>query len=220
MAERTTGFIAKTMEVDEGTRDYVLYVPDNYDPGREWPLIVFLHGRGERGDDGIVQSEVGIGPAIQANPDRFPCLVLMPQCPDTGYWNQARPHITKSMEDTLRDYAIDEDRIYLTGLSMGGYGTWTYGAAEPHRFAALMPICGGGRVRDADILSSIPVWAFHGDADPVVDIKETQKMIDALKAAGGSPKFTIYLGVGHNSWDDAYGDPEAIAWLLSHRRKK
>ena len=218
MAGIATGFLTKTMDVNGTPRPYVVYVPREYDPEKPWPLVVFLHGRGERGDDGLQQSDVGIGHAIRKNPERFPCIVVMPQCPDTAYWNKFNDDITMSITETMRDYNIDEDRVLLTGLSMGGYGTWVYGADHIETFAALMPICGGGRPADGPKLANIPIWAFHGDADETVNISESQKMIDAVKKAGGKPKFTVYKGVGHNSWDDAYGDPKAISWLLSQRR--
>lgn len=218
MAGIPTGIITKTMETRGESRTYAVYVPRGYDPAKEWPLVVFLHGRGERGDDGLLQTDVGIGHAIRKNPGRFPCIVVMPQCPDTGYWNAAFEDIDTCIADTLAAYTIDEDRMYLTGLSMGGYGTWTYGAKNAGRFAALIPICGGGRPKDAEILAKVPIRAFHGDADSVVSPNESQKMVDVVKAAGGDVELTLFPDVGHNSWDDTYGDPKVIKWMLSQRR--
>ena len=225
-----TGFIRKTMDLDGETRGYVVYVPDGYTPGREWPLIVFLHGAGERGDEGWSQTAVGIGKPMRWHPERFPCVVLMPQCPKNSGWAR-RParegraarqgsgeHIDLALKKTLAQYNIDRDRITLTGLSMGGYGTWSYGAQHTDTFAALMPICGGGRVEDADRLSKIPIWAFHGDADRVVPVERSRVMVEAVKQAGGEIKYTEYPGVGHNSWEQSYDDPESIAWLLEQKR--
>jgi len=204
--------------VDGDERTYVLYVPENYTPKKEWPLIVFLHGMGERGDDGLLQSEVGIGRAIRRHVDRFPCLVLMPQCSEKGWWNDSRGDIDVSLADTLKHYRVDESRIYLTGLSMGGFATWTYGAQHTDLYAAMIPICGGGNVEDAAKLATIPIWAFHGADDSVVPPQKSREMVEAVKAAGGNVKYTEYPGVDHNSWDPAYDDPETIGWLLEQKR--
>ncbi len=215
-----TGFLNKTMNVDGVERRYVVYVPREYDPGRKWPLIVFLHGMGERGDDGLIPSEVGIGTAIRRHVDRFPCIVVMPQCPGDRDWTEAFDHIDTVIAETLQAYSIDRSRIMLTGLSMGGFGTWDYGAQHAEFFAALMPICGGGNVADAPALATVPIWAFHGGSDSVVSPKESQTMVEAVKKAGGDIRFTEYPGVDHNSWDRAYGDAEATKWLLSHTNER
>lgn len=223
-----TGFINMTTKVDGDSRPAVLFVPADYDPSREYPLIVFLHGAGERGDDGLRQTQVGIGNAIRENPDRFPCLVFMPQCPTGQWWsevpgrggdNSGHAHISDGIDSIMARYNIDEDRVTLTGLSMGGYGTFSYGAREASRFAAFMPICGGGDEANATSLATRPMWVFHGDADSVVPIERSQLMVDAIKKAGGDVKFTVYPGVGHNSWDDAYSSREkAVEWLLAQER--
>ncbi len=214
-----TGFLNKTMMVDGKPRHYVLYVPRDYVPSQKWPLIVFLHGMGERGSDGLAQSEVGIGRAIRLHPDRFPCLVVMPQCPDKKTWATAPKDIETCMRDTQKNYSVDDDRVYLTGLSMGGYGAWIYGAQNIKTFAAIMPVCGGGRVQDAETLARVPIWAFHGADDSTVNPEKSKEMVEAVKKAGGDVQYTEYAGVGHNSWDKAYDEARAIKWLLSHRRK-
>ncbi len=214
-----TGFLNKCMTVDGVERTYVVYVPRDYDAGRSWPLVVFLHGMGERGDDGLLATAVGIGNAIRFHQDRFPCVVVMPQCPADKTWVAAFPHIDEALQLTREEYSIDPDRITLTGLSMGGYGTWAYGARHNEVFAALMPICGGGKAADAPDLSKLPIWAFHGGSDSVVSPEESRKMVKAVQEAGGDVRYTEYPGVDHNSWDNAYGDPEAIAWLLGQKRK-
>ncbi len=213
-----TGFLNKTMEIDGQPRGYVVYVPRDYDPGKAWPLIVFLHGAGERGDDGLIQSEVGIGTVIRRRVKEFPAVVVMPQCPEGGWWDKAVPHIDEAIKVTLADYTIDSSRVYLTGLSMGGFATWMYGAHHADQFAALMPICGGGDVKDAAALAKTPIWAFHGADDGVVPPKESTDMVEAVKKAGGSIQYTEFEKTGHNSWDKAYGDPKAIKWMFKQKK--
>jgi predicted peptidase len=195
-----------------------VYVPFDYDPTEEWPLILFLHGAGERGDDGLIQSEVGIGRAVRRWSERFPCIVVMPQCPTGVWWDKVLRHVELAMEQTLAEYRIDTDRLYLTGLSMGGYGTWLIGAREPDQYAALMPICGGGEPRDAAVLAKTPIWAFHGGQDGTVKPEKSREMVEAVKRAGGDVQYTEYPDLSHNSWDAAYSEKDAIAWLLKQRR--
>lgn len=232
-----TGFLDRSIEVHGKVERYVVYVPEGYDAAQAWPLIVFLHGAGERGDDGKAQTTAGIGPAIQAHPERFPAIVLMPQCPKDADWSTTHDVLDAQFEATRGAFNIDEKRIYLTGLSMGGYGTWLWGAIKTDTFAALMPICGGGDPADIQrllqvgggnpygslasrlrALATLPIWAFHGGADSVVPPDRSRTMVEAVKARGGDIRYTEYEGVDHNSWDAAYGDPEAIAWLLAQRK--
>jgi predicted peptidase len=220
------------VEVEGAAYPYVLYVPREYDGSQKWPLIVFLHGYGERGDDGVKQTLVGIGPAIMRAPERFPALVLMPQCPASVNPKEGEdllevvirqvyewfPIIDASIEDTLENFSVNEDRIYLTGLSMGAFTSWRYAARRPDRFAAMMPICGAGEIADAPALAKLPIWNFHGDADQIVPVKSSREMVEAVHAAGGDVRHTEYPGVDHNSWDAAYNDAEAISWLLSQTK--
>ncbi len=235
-----TGFLNKSVDVEGGARKYVLYVPAAYTPSEAWPLIVFLHGAGERGDDGLIQSEVGIGEAIRRNSDRFPALVLMPQCPEERFWDSAIPAIEGAMAQTAAAYNVDKERVYLTGLSMGGYMTWLWGALKADTFAALMPICGGGKLEDIQrligaeetavdfgdaeervaTLAKIPIWAFHGAKDPVVPVWRSQQMVRAVKEAGGEVKYTEYPEAMHDSWTEAYADKDAIKWLFKQRLKQ
>lgn len=228
-----TGFIDAVARVGDGSLPYEVFVPRDYTPDRPWPVVLFLHGAGERGTDGLKQTQVGIGSAIRMHPERFPCLVVMPQCPPGKGWGAGiqgfttdRPEVAAlalaALDETVRAYHGDPDRLYLTGLSLGGFGTWDIGMRNPGRFAALMPICGGGRPSEAaSALKSMPIWVFHGDADPTVPVQRSRDMVEALKAAGNTGlKYTEYPGVGHNSWDKAYNDPETIAWLLSQKRVK
>ncbi len=221
-----SGFFVFSTEAQGEKQPAVVYVPDGYDPDRRWPLVVFLHGMGERGSDGWRQTEVGIGKAIRWNPQRFPCLVLMPQCSESTTWSSANnrhgapasEHIDAAIEYVLDRFSIDEDRVSLTGLSMGGYGTFAYGAENIERFSALMPICGGGNPEDAAVLAQRPMWVFHGGADPVVNPEQSRRRVEAVRNAGGGVQYTEYAGVGHNSWDNAYGSEEAIEWLLAQSR--
>jgi predicted peptidase len=232
-----TGFLNQYLEAAAANPRYVLYVPREYTPEKAWPLIVFLHGAGERGDDGLVQTEVGIGTALRRYPDRYPALVLMPQCPEDRFWDVMLGDIEAMMARTEAAYNIDEDRIYLTGLSMGGYGTWLWGAMKTDTFAALMPICGGGTTMDigglgyeksvdfgtlkerVQHLARIPVWAFHGADDTVVPPLRSRQMAERIEKAGGDVHYTEFPGTGHNSWDPAYRHKKATNWLFRQRKE-
>ncbi len=201
-------------------------------------MVVFLHGAGERGSDGLIQTEVGIGNAIRRYADRFPAIVVFPQCPEDRFWDSILDVLDGAMEQTRAEYHVDPDRQYLTGLSMGGYGTWLWGAIRTDTFAALVPICGGGTyfVPKAHLgakeeavfgampgriekLASLPIWAFHGADDDVVPPAETKVMVERVRQAGGDVKLTIFPKTGHNSWDQAYADKKAIRWLFSQKKK-
>jgi predicted peptidase len=224
---KVSGFLAMTVSNGEQDQPAALYVPRDYDDSKEWPLIVFLHGAGERGDDGWFQMAVGIGEQVMEHPDRFPCLVYMPQCPKSWSWgsraNRNRPDasafVTDGIEQIISKYNINEDAISLTGLSMGGFGTFIYGANNAERFSALMPICGGGNVDDAATLAKLPIRVFHGGADDVVVPERSREMVEAIKAAGGEIAYTEYPGVDHDSWSQTYSNADNIAWLLEQRRK-
>lgn len=213
-----TGFVNKTVTVGGATRRYVVYVPHDYSADKAWPLVLFLHGAGERGDDGLLQTEVGLGRAIRMNPDRFPCLVVMPQCPKDVWWHEVPEHMDAVLADALKDYHVDRARVYLTGLSMGGFGTWIYGAAHTDVFAALVPICGGGHPGDAAKLATLPIWAFHGAEDDVVPAAKSREMVEAVRQAHGTVQYTELPKISHNAWDSAYGDPRVFAWLLEQHR--
>lgn len=211
-------FITKQLALRGSKRRYAVYVPENYNDNVPWPVILFLHGRGERGDDGAKQTEVGIGTAIRRWPERFPALVVFPQCPKDRFWDRAGEDIDAAFNMTLEEYRTDPTRYYLTGISMGGFGTWGYGARHADRFAALLPVCGGWDVEDAQRLASLPIWAFHGADDATVPAQASQRMVAAVEDAGGDVRYTEYPGVGHQSWDRTYSDPEVIAWLFAQSR--
>lgn len=214
------GFLLKSLRHNDADHRYVLYVPHDYDPARKWPTIVFLHGMGECGTDGLKQVGQGIGTAIMANAAKWPFIVVMPQKPDPRHaWGEHAEMVAAMLDATAAHYAVDPDRVYLTGLSQGGNGTWAIAARWPERWAAIAPICGYGNPEEfAPKLKSMPIWCFHGEADPVVPSARSVAIVDAIKAQGGSPRLTLYPGIGHNAWDKAYRDEPLAAWFLEHRR--
>ena len=236
-----TGFLNRTLKAGTTTYHYQVYVPPGWSKKQKWPVILFLHGAGERGDDGLIQTEVGIGTAIRRHADRVPAVVVFPQCLKDRWWPEAemQAQALKALDQSIKEFNGDPARIYLTGISMGGYGTWAIAANNPSRFAALAPVCGGVRPPQraglpsrglevtaagepyravAEKVGNTPVWIFHGGADPVVPVSESRNMVEALKAMGRNVRYSEYEGVGHNSWDKAYGEPEFFSWLLSQQR--
>jgi predicted esterase len=213
------GFHLRTVKTDEGDRKYSLYVPEGYDGTRVFPVILFLHGSGERGQDGITPAQVGIGPAIFNRPHGVPALVVFPQARQT--WAAGSADINaalKALDDVMTSFATDPHRVILTGLSMGGRGSWDLAAAHPERFAAVVPICGRGQPADAAKLKALPVWSFCGDADRDQTVLNMRSMVEALQKEGSSPRLTEYRGVPHQSWDRVYNDPEVIDWMLGQRK--
>lgn len=194
---------------------YLVYLPDGYHEGEaDWPLLLFLHGAGERGDD--VQ-RVGIhGPLkhVRAG-ESFPFVIVAPLVPELERWTVYR--LDAVMDEVRERYRIDADRMYLTGLSMGGYGTWDYSMARPGVFAAIAPICGGGQAHYACVLKDTPVWAFHGAEDTVVPVERTREMVVALERCEGNIRYTEYPDAGHDSWSATYANPDLYTWLLDHR---
>ncbi len=196
--------------------DYLLYLPKGYDESdKKWPLMLFLHGAGESGNDLSKVKMHGPPKKIAAGED-YPFIIVSPQSPGRGWDPQT---LNALLDDIIANYRVDEDRVYLTGLSMGGFGTWSLAAAHPDRFAAIAPICGGGDPRNASKLKDLPIWVFHGGKDPVVPLEASQRMVDALKDQGNDVKFTVYPEAGHDSWTETYDNPEFYEWLLSHERK-
>ncbi len=214
------GFHLRTSKAATGGRKYMVYVPTGYDGSRAVPAVLFLHGSGERGDDGIKGGQIGLGAAILAHPERFPAIAILPQASKT--WaadsDDARTALD-ALDDVLATFKVDRDRIALTGLSMGGAGTWSIAAAQPGRFSALVPICGRGQPETAATLKGLPAWIVVGDLDRDETVRNAREMARALRDAGGSPRETEYRSVGHNSWDRAYDDPALIGWMLGQSRK-
>jgi len=216
------GFLDRVYKDSSGeSAKYVLFVPYDYTGDKAFPLILFLHGAGETGKDGKKQGQTGMGPAIKKREKDFPCIVIFPQSQKRS-WQASSTDAKRALAilaEIQKEYKVDPNRIYLTGLSMGGYGTWSLATAHPELWAAIVPICGGGNPKLADKIKDIPCWCFHGDADKAVAVQRSRDMIAALKAAGASPRYTEYPNVGHNSWDRAYGTPELFPWLLEQHRK-
>lgn len=212
--------------VDGQPRRAPVWVPEGFDSGRSWPLLVFLHAYEERGDH-AEHLDVGIGPALASNAELFPCVVVLPQCPRSHVWSVvdrpwaegmegAEAHIDAAIAAVLDRYPIDRERIALTGASMGGYGVFGYGAAHPNRFCAFGPICGGGDVARAAAFRDRPLWAVHGAADDVVPPSESRAMVDAIIEAGStSAIYTELSDAGHDVWNDAYRHPPFVEFLLS-----
>lgn len=195
---------------------YLLYLPENYERETKlWPLIFFLHGAGERGADLELVKRQGL-PRIVESIQGFPFIVLSPQCPPAMGWS--REYLLALLDDIAGKYRADPGRIYLTGISMGGYVTWNLAILHPNRFAAIAPICGGGDPHLAHRLAHLPVWAFHGARDTIVPLSESEEMVEAVRKAGGDVRFTVYPDAGHDSWTPSYSNPDLYDWFLQHRR--
>ncbi|MBY0525200.1 MAG: prolyl oligopeptidase family serine peptidase [Gemmataceae bacterium] len=216
------------------TLPYRLLKPEDYDPKKAYPLVLFLHGAGERGTDNDKQLVHGV-PDFVKNRKEYPCLLIAPQCPANVKWvdvdwgadsHKQPAEMTEPMRLTLelipalqKEFTIDTKRIYATGLSMGGYGVWDIVVRKPDLFAAAVPICGGGDEATAKQIAKLPVWAFHGAKDGAVKVSRSRNMIDALKKTGGEPKYTEYPNEGHGSWVPAYRDAEMFKWLFAQKRE-
>jgi predicted peptidase len=198
--------------------NYLLYLPVGYgEKQQRWPMILFLHGAGERGDDLELVKKHGLPKIVEQKKD-FPFIVVSPQCPEGDWWTEKVELLINLLDDIVAQYDVDEGRIYLTGLSMGGYGTWALASTYPGRFAAIAPICGGGKRFMALRLKDVPIWAFHGAKDKVVPLEESEEMVNAVKARGGDAKLTVYPDAGHDSWTATYDNQQLYDWFLSHRK--
>lgn len=235
-------FVERSVTVDGAAYRYQVFVPARSARGSaRVPTILFLHGTGERGSDGDKPTRVGLGPYIRAHADTFPAIAVFPQAPDGRDWNGVAAEIAfAALDAATREFGGDPDRSYLTGLSMGGYGTWELALMQPRRFAALAPVCGGltapREERDlvvtplrgeadppaalAKRLKHLPVWIFHGAKDDVVPPRESREISIALKAVGADVRYTEFPEANHNSWDPAYSQtPGLWPWLFAQRRK-
>lgn len=231
-----TGFLNRRVEVSGISYKFQIYLPEDYrrDDGKLWPIILFLHGRGERGSEGMWQTQIGLPSEVRDHPERWPFVIVMPQCPIPAHWTD--PAIVSmtmtALDQEIEEFHGDPDRTYLTGLSLGGYGAWELARLYPHRWAAIAIASGGifwsyapDRWQQASTLTAeyaqavgrTPIWLFHGSDDPVVLPRQSEIMFDAVKAAGGHIRLWMYQGLGHNSWERAYNEPELPRWLLSHR---
>jgi pimeloyl-ACP methyl ester carboxylesterase len=231
-----TGFLNRKIEVHGVTYKFQVYLPEDWrrDDGRLWPIILALHGRGERGSEGMWQTQIGIAEAVRNHPDRWPFIIVMPQCPETAHWTD--PNLLDlamaALDQESQEFHGDPARTYLTGLSMGGYGAWELARLHPHRWAAIVIASSGifwsydperwqeSNVLPAEYASALgrtPIWLFCGSADPVVTPRQSEIMFDAFKTSGGNIRLWVYQGLGHDSWSRAYDEPELPRWMLAHR---
>ncbi len=215
---------------------YRLYSPKNLKENEKVPLIIFLHGSGQRGDDNLKQTTHGFNSLAQySQENNQPCFIIAPQCPLNMKWVEATEWTKNSfktaekpslpikltlelIEQKIKDSQIDSNRIYITGLSLGGYGTWDAIARKPELFAAAIPICGGADLSMAKKLAHLPIWAIHGSDDKVISVEQTRAMINALKEAGGKPNYTERAGEGHNVWTVSYNDKKLLDWLFAQKK--
>jgi predicted peptidase len=236
-----TGFLDRTATAGGVSLKYVVYVPPEFDPAKKWPVILFLHGAGERGIDGLRQTAVGLGSAIRWERSRFPAIVVMPQALEETRWHDVGDAAMAALDRSIAEFSGDPERVYLTGMSLGGYGTWHFGMAYPGRFAALVPVCGGilkpenaVNVRQspltigaadpyaltAERVRHIPIWMFHGAQDDIIPPSESRRMHEELRKLGADVRYTEYPDVNHGSWDRAYGEEELWKWLFAQRRRQ
>jgi predicted peptidase len=240
-----TGFLNRTLILDGEEYRYQVYVPREFRRGPRWPVILALHGVGECGKDGLLQTTVGLAGAIRRHPERFPAIVVFPQAHADGTpaWQGAGGRAAlAAVEKAIAEFSGDPSRVSLTGLSAGGNGSWHLASQNPGRFAAVAVVCGfitefrsvsSGVLYPALVAPSepdpyaimarrvahLPIWIFHGDADGVVSVEESRKMAAALKAMGADAQYTELPGVGHNAWDPAYDRADLVAWMLKQRRR-
>ena len=202
-----------TIDVHTG---YLLYLPEGYGKdGTKWPLVLFLHGAGERGTDLELVKKHG-PPGLVGAGKEFPFILVSPQCPEDEYWSV--PVLKALLDRILERLSVDRSRMYLTGLSMGGNGTWRMATAYPDLFAAIAPVCGWGDPARVSVLKHIPVWAFHGKKDPVIAFERGESIVKHLKAAGGNVRFTVYEEAAHDSWTETYQNPDFYEWLLGQKK--
>jgi predicted peptidase len=236
MTPRETGFLIRSVNVRGTSYPYSVYVPRAFDASKRWPVILFLHGSGERGEDGLRSTQIGVAAAIRAHPNRVPAIVVFPQAPADSRWlDEPADAAMAALEKSIVEFHGDRSRVYLTGLSMGGYGTYHLALAHPDTFAALVVVCGGllphettTAVRQSPLtmgaadpytftahaLRHLPIRIFHGDADPVIPVSESRMMAEALTREGADVRYVEFPGIGHNAWDRAYGDAEIWEWLF------
>ena len=233
-------FINRKVRLGNKTYPYMVYLPPARERSHKLPILLFLHGAGERGNDGHMQTQVGMGPAIRKNPERFKeLIVVFPQAPAQTRWLQEPASAAmQALNQTIEEFNGDSKRIYLSGISMGGYGAWYLSTEYPNRFAAVVPVCGGilpsasvTSVRQlprtigskepykvaAKAAPGVPIWIFHGEKDDVIPVSESRQMFEELKRLGARVRYSEYPEVEHNSWDRAYAEPELWKWLLAQR---
>jgi predicted esterase len=231
-----TGFLNRKVELNGATYRFQIYVPEEFrrDEHKPWPILLFLHGRGERGSEGMFQTQIGLPLAVRDHPERWPFIIVMPQCLFPNFWTDPvmLDMAMAALDQEAAEFHTDPSRTYLTGLSMGGYGAWELARMYPHRWAAIVIASGGPfwsyapeRWQQANtlpgeyarVIGRTPIWMFHGSEDNVVPMRESDLMFNAFKAMGGNVRLWIYQGLHHDSWARAYNEPELPRWLLTHR---
>ncbi len=215
-------YVYRQVQVGGVSCKYAVRLPPGHDPKQKWPAVLFLHGSGESGTDGEAPTRVGFGPALQAHPERWPFVVVFPQKPsDEEEWEERENIAFAALEDATKAYAIDTKRVALAGMSQGGHGTWFIGARHPERWRCLVPVCGYGRPRCiSGRIAALPVWAFHGLRDDVVDPIETQRTIALTREirsqrgiAPETARMTLFPEANHNAWDPAFAHDSLNVWL-------
>ena len=241
---RRPAFLERSVVVNDRSYRFRIWLPARYTKLHHWPVVLYLHGSGERGDDNLRQLMIGLPPALERFGQRYRCVVVIPQCADGHEWYGVMEQMAlAALEQSIREFHGDRRRVYLTGISMGGVGAW-YMARHRRRFAAIVPVCGAvvrapndpfptdpppdiARIafaRDpygtlAEEIGPTPVWAFHGSADEVIPVSETRNMVAALQRGGGNVRYTEYRGVGHNAWERAYAEPELVRWMMQQKMR-
>ncbi len=231
-----TGFLNRSIQFRGVTYRYQVYVPENFsrDDHKLWPIILFLHGRGERGSEGMWQTQIGLPQDVRDHPDRWPFIIVMPQCPLNAYWTDqgSMDLAMATLNRETDEFNGDPERTYVTGISLGGYGAWELARLYPNRWAAIVIASGGifwsyaperwSRASTlpaqyARAIGHTPVWLFHGTDDTVINLRQSEMMYDALKASGGNVRLWIFQGMHHDTWTRAYNEPELPLWIIEHR---
>jgi acetyl esterase/lipase len=230
-----TGFLNRTLTLHGVTYRFQVYLPEAFrrDARKSWPVILFLHGRGERGSEGMWQTQIGLPQAVRDHPERWPFVIVMPQCPLPSFWTDPEmlSMAMAALDQETQEFHLDTERTYLTGLSMGGYGAWELGRLHPRRWAAVVVVAGGvfwsyapERWQEAAklpaeyarALGRTPIWLFHGSDDNIVNLRQAELMFDAVKASGGHVRLWVFQGLKHDCWTRAYNEPELPRWLQQH----
>jgi len=225
LAQIQSGFVNRVFRDDSGEHKYALFIPHGYTPKIKWPVILFLHGAGERGNDGQLQTQIGLGPAIKARPNKFPFIAVFPQCEDAhgrilDGWiadSSDAKRAIKILDGTIKEFSIDPKRQILTGWSMGGYGTWSIAAKSPNRWSAVVPLSGGGKTEWAPQLKNVPIWAFHGSEDAAIHPVQSRLLVEALKTEKANILYTEIDKVGHDVWKNVYTNSSLISWMRNPR---
>ena len=197
---------------------YVKYLPKDFDGSKKYPLVIFLHGAGERGEDLDHAMRHGYMKYVREEGKEYPFIFVAPQCPNGKYWGCYTESLLAFIDEMIETLPVDGSRVYLTGLSMGGTGTWMTAMAAPEKFAAIVPICGSGIVWNGGCIAKLPILVYHGDCDDIVPITESIGMLRAVNKNGGKAQLKICYGVGHNAWDYAYTDDTLLEWLLAQHK--